>query len=139
MTERKPAGVSWETFIERQIREARERGDFDDLSGAGKPIAGLGRPRDELWWVRRKLRDEGLSYLPPSLQIRRDTELAREAIDRAPSERVVRAIATEINVRIREVNRTAVTGPPSTVMPLDVEATVARWRAGRPGGAAATG
>ena len=49
MSERKPRGVSFESWVERQVREARERGAFDDLPGAGKPLpqdqrrrAGLG-------------------------------------------------------------------------------------------------
>ena len=28
MTERKPAGVSWESWVEALISQARERGDF---------------------------------------------------------------------------------------------------------------
>jgi hypothetical protein len=44
MTERKPPGMRYEDWIERQIREAQERGAFDDLPGAGKPIPGLDRP-----------------------------------------------------------------------------------------------
>lgn len=28
----------WESSIEQQIREARERGDFDNLPGKGKPL-----------------------------------------------------------------------------------------------------
>ena len=28
----------WESSIDRQIREAQERGDFDDLPGRGKPL-----------------------------------------------------------------------------------------------------
>ena len=67
MTERKPFGVSWETWIDRQIREGMERGDFDHLPGHGQPIRGLDRPDDELWWVREKLRREGVSFLPPTL------------------------------------------------------------------------
>ena len=38
MTERKPPGTSWETWIDAQIRVAREQGAFDNLPGAGKPI-----------------------------------------------------------------------------------------------------
>ena len=67
MTERKPFGVSWETWIDRQIREGMERGEFDGLPGHGKPIQDVDRPHDELWWVRDKLRREGVSYLPPTL------------------------------------------------------------------------
>ena len=66
MTDRKPAGVGFGTWVERQIREAAERGEFDNLPGAGKPIADLDKPHDELWWVKDKLRREQLSYLPPT-------------------------------------------------------------------------
>ena len=127
MSRRKPAGESQESWIERQIREAQERGDFDDLAGAGKPLPALDRPFDELWWVRRKLKDENFSYLPPTLQVRKDLEEARERIARARSERDVRQIVADINQRIRDVNRTAVNGPPSTVMPLDEDAIVREW------------
>ncbi|MBW3648094.1 MAG: DUF1992 domain-containing protein, partial [Actinobacteria bacterium] len=54
MTERKPAGVSFESWVERQLREARERGSFDDLPGTGKPLQPASF--DELAWVREKLR-----------------------------------------------------------------------------------
>ena len=35
------------------------------------------------------------------------------------------------DARIRDINRRGAEGPPSTVMVLDVEAEVARWRARR--------
>lgn len=59
------------SFVDRQICEAQERGEFDDLPGAGKPLPDLGRPRDELWWVRKQAKDEDLTYLPPTLQARK--------------------------------------------------------------------
>lgn len=128
MSVRKPAGMSWESFVDRQIREAQERGEFDNLPGKGKPLPDLDRPYDELWWIRRKLKDEGLSYIPPTLQVRKDVEVAREQIARARTEREVRAIVADINTQIREANRAALHGPSTTVMPLDVEDTVAAWR-----------
>jgi len=131
MTERMPPGVSWETWIDRQVREGMERGDFDDLPGHGRPIADLDRPHDELWWVRDKLRREGVSYLPPTLALRKDVEDAREAITTAGSEAEVRRIVEEINERIRAVNRQATSGPPSNLMPLDIERTLEGWRAAR--------
>jgi len=42
----------FETTADRIVREAMEAGHFDDLPGAGKPIAGAGNVDDELWWVR---------------------------------------------------------------------------------------
>jgi hypothetical protein len=128
VTERKPPGVSWETWIDRQIREGMERGDFDDLPGHGKPIADVDRPHDELWWVRNKLQREGVSYLPPTLALRKDVEDAHAAIESAGSEAEVRAIVIDVNERIRAVNRQATAGPPSNLVPLDVEAAVERWR-----------
>src|SRR5262249_62272694 len=49
MTERKPPGTSWETWIEAQIRVAMEQGAFDNLPGAGKPLPNLDQDPD--WWV----------------------------------------------------------------------------------------
>lgn len=46
----------YENHVDRLIREAMERGDFDDLGGKGKPIPGAGSIDDELWWVRRWMR-----------------------------------------------------------------------------------
>ncbi len=125
---RKPAGESYESFVDRQIREAQERGEFDNLPGAGKPIPDLHRPYDELWWVRKKLKEENLSYVPPALQVRKELQNAREQIARASSEPEVREIVAEINQRIRDANRTALRGPASSVMPLDEEQTLRQWR-----------
>ena len=128
MTERKPAGVSFERWIDRQIREAQERGEFDDLPGKGKPIAGLEEPPDELWWVKQMLRRENLSVTPPSLALRKEVEDLGLRLARERSESVVRAIVEDLNNRIREGNRKPLDGPPSTLMPLDVERIVTSWR-----------
>ena len=76
---RKPLAAPFETWIEQQIREAQENGVFDDLRGAGKPLADLDEPYDPMWWVKRKLRDEKLSLLPAALQVRLDLERALDA------------------------------------------------------------
>ena len=128
MSQRKPPGVSWESFVERQIREGMERGVVDRLVGEGKPISGLAEPRDDDWWIKEKLKREQVSFLPPTLAIRRDVELAREAIAAAATEVEARRLIAEINVKIIDVNSKATSGPPSTVMPLDVESTVDKWR-----------
>lgn len=128
MTERKPPGVSFESWADRQIREAEERGAFDDLPGKGKPLSGLDTPYDELWWVRQKMEREQVSYLPPSLVLRKEAQEAREAAERAGSEREVRRILTEINERIREAIRTPPSGPPHRLVPFDVERAVREWR-----------
>jgi hypothetical protein len=128
MTERKPPGISFETWVERQIREATERGEFDNLPGAGKPIADLDRPHDELWWVKQKLRRENLSYLPPTIALRKEAEDALLAASQAGSEAQVRRIVADINRKILEGNRKAASGPPLNLMPFDVERVVRTWR-----------
>jgi hypothetical protein len=42
-----------EALVDRLIREAIERGEFDHLAGKGKPIPGAGTPDGEGWWIRR--------------------------------------------------------------------------------------
>lgn len=128
MTERKPAGVSWESWIDRQIREAQERGEFENLPGAGKPIASLNEPHDELWWVKQFLQRENISVTPGTLAVRHDLERALDEIRAASSESRVREIAEAINVKIRESNAKPTSGPPSRLMPLDIEAVLASWR-----------
>lgn len=128
---RKPPGASWESWIDQQIRQGMARGEFDNLSGKGKAIEGIDGHHDDDWWLKAKLREERLSYLPPTLAVRKELEEAREAIAVAKREDAVRRIITDINQRIRDVNRRGAEGPPSTVMPLDEEAVVAKWRASR--------
>jgi len=131
MSERKPPGVGFETWVERQIREATKRGEFDNLPGAGKPIEDLDKPHDELWWVKQKLRREDFAYLPPTIALRKAAEEALEAASRAGSEAEVRRIVADINTRIVEGNRKAASGPPLNLMPFDVEAVVGAWHGRR--------
>jgi Domain of unknown function (DUF1992) len=128
VTGRKPPGVGFETWVERQVREATERGEFDDLPGAGKPIPDLDEPHDELWWVKRKLRRENFSYLPPTIALRKEAEDALEAALEAATEAEVREIVAAINSKIADGNRKAASGPPLNLVPFDVERVVRRWR-----------
>jgi hypothetical protein len=132
MTERKPPGIGFQTWVERQIREAIERGEFDNLPGAGKPIPDLDKPHDELWWVKDKLRREHLSYLPPTLALRKEAEDALAAALAARSERQVRRILAAINRKITEGNRKAASGPPLNLMAFDVDRVVGDWRERQP-------
>lgn len=126
--------MAWESWVERQVREAQERGDFDGLSGAGRPLPGLGGPHDELWWVKDLIRREGLAVTPPALALRREVEDALDTVGSLPTEAVVRRRVEELNVRIRQLNRVAASGPPSTLWVLDVDEVLLRWRDGRDGG-----
>lgn len=129
---RKAPGESWEAYADRQVREAQARGEFDGLAGEGRPLADLHRPRDANWWIKRKLEDEEFVAVPPAIALRLQVEAARARIADAPSEAAVRAIVDDVNAHIRHANATIVSGPPSTVWPLDAERAVQRWRAAHP-------
>ncbi|MBV6759713.1 DnaJ family domain-containing protein [Rhodococcus opacus] len=129
VTERKPPGVSFESWIDKQIRLAQERGDFDDLPGAGKPIP-AGDVDDELWWVKNYLRRENLptdSLLPTPLQLRKEIERLPDTIRGIPSEQAVRDVVAQLNLQIVEWLR-APSGPRIPVSPVDADEVVATWR-----------
>jgi hypothetical protein len=128
MTERKPPGVPFESWVDQQIREAEERGAFADLPGAGKPLPSLNTPYDELWWIKGKMQHEGLSMLPPTLRLRKEAEDAVALLAEARSERQVRRIVTAINEKIEAAIRRPPEGPPLNLVPFDVERVVADWR-----------
>ena len=132
MTERKPPQTSWETWIEAQIRVAREQGAFDNLPGAGKPLPNLDQAHDPLWWVKQLIQREKVSDLPPSLELLRKVEKELAAIDKLPDEASVRHRVSALNAEIAKVNATVVEGPPTRLGTLDVDKPVARWRATRP-------
>jgi hypothetical protein len=126
--EKKPPKISWETWVERKIRESMERGEFDNLPGAGQPIPELARPYDELWWLRKKLRDEKLSIDPPIMVLRKELDETLARIDAAGTEAEVRRLVAAVNERIVYVNSHTFFGPASDLAPLNVERIVAEWR-----------
>ncbi|HEY9367373.1 DUF1992 domain-containing protein [Streptomyces sp.] len=132
MTERKPPGVDFESFVDKQIRDAERRGEFRSLAGFGKPLPDDTAPYDELWWVKGKMHREGLSVLPPSLTLRKEAEDAAEKAAAAVSEQQVRRILTEINEKIEAALRRPPEGPPLNRRPFDVEAAVEEWRLRQP-------
>lgn len=128
MTTRKPTGTSWESWIDRQIREAMERGEFEDLPGTGKPIPDLDKPHDENWWIRQKLRSEDLSFLPPSLALKTAAETALAAALSAESESELREIIARINVKIAAANRLGISGPSVGFVLYDTERVLQDWQ-----------
>jgi Domain of unknown function (DUF1992) len=48
-------------IADNKIRAAIEAGEFDNLPGLGQPAAIFDEPYDPHWWIRRKLKREGLT------------------------------------------------------------------------------
>ncbi|MGH3302467.1 MAG: DUF1992 domain-containing protein, partial [Streptosporangiaceae bacterium] len=134
MTERKPADMSFTSWIDKQIAEATERGAFDNLPGAGKPIPQHGDEDAAEAWLRGYLRREGMSaeaLLPTPLRLRRAVDQLASEVPGMSSEEQVREVVGELNHQIREWRRIPL-GPPIFVPLVDEEAMVSRWRADRP-------
>jgi hypothetical protein len=132
MTERKPEGLSWQSWVDRQIREGQQGGAFDDLDGRGRPIDDIGVVHDELWWLKAKLRDEDIEYLPPTIAIRAERAAAIDAAMDSSTEATARVIIEDVNARIRYINSHGAGGPPSTAVAIDVETLLDRWQAAHP-------
>lgn len=125
-----PSNEGW---IEKQIREATERGEFDDLPGAGKPLRGVDNP-DPDWWVKGMLEREGLDAsdaMPPALQLRKEAAGYPESLVDERSEANVRELLKDYNARVIDERRRPSLGPVSRpVAPtIDVDEMVERWRA----------
>ena len=87
--------MRYESWVERQIREAMERGEFDNLPGAGRPIPGLNGREDENWWVKQYLEREKLPMpLPASLALRKEVADLPQELAEVTNEEVVREIVT---------------------------------------------
>ena len=130
MTERKPSRATFESWVETQIRGAYERGEFEDLEGAGKPIPS--REGDD-WWVRGYLEREGMSaddLLPEPLRLRKDIERLPDAVRTTRTEREVRDEVARLNRRIAAWLRNP-SGPQVPIRRVDADAVVERWRADR--------
>jgi Domain of unknown function (DUF1992) len=123
----------WEAAVEAQIRSAQERGEFDNLPGAGKPIPGRDLPYDESWWIKSFLEREKLPsdlLLPTPLQLRRRVERLPDEVRDLPTEASVRAYVADLNAEIVSWLRTP-TGPRVVIRPVNADDAVRRWRADR--------
>jgi hypothetical protein len=125
--------TSWyESRLDRLIREAQERGEFDDLPGAGKPLPGRGEPDDEDWWIKAWVRREQITgVLPATMVLRKEVEDVLDTAAKKTSEQAVRAYVADLNGRIRRAQRGLLDGPPVALSTVDAEAVVRDWRARR--------
>jgi DnaJ homologue, subfamily C, member 28, conserved domain len=126
--------MPYESWVDRQIREAIERGEFDDLPGQGKPIKGLNGRDDQNWWVKAYLEREHLPLpLPTALALRREVATLQQTLADVADEESVREIVWDLNHRIAESHRIRLDGPPIVIGLVNMERAVAEWRRRRSG------
>src|SRR5947209_7840921 len=68
----------WESAVDKQIREAEERGEFDNLPGTGKPLR-LGNWDAEWGLAYHVLKNAGETL--PWISLARDIDAARARLD----------------------------------------------------------
>ena len=121
--------AGYESWVDRQIREAQERGEFDNLRGAGEPLKGLdGRP-DENWWIKGLMEREGLRPpLPGSLLLRKEVAEIGDFVADCTTEEQVREIVQDLNHRILTPAAAASTDPNIVIPNVDVDRVVREWR-----------
>jgi hypothetical protein len=136
MTQRKPAGMSFETWVDQQITQAQARGEFDGLAGAGKPLPKWSDDETAYEWVVAKARKENLDLfgmLPPGLALRKEREDLPRRAEALPTEASVRALAEDYNERVQQFWRRPQESRWSPVPGLaDVDELVAGWESTRP-------
>jgi hypothetical protein len=128
----------WADIAEQRIREAQDRGEFDDLPGAGKPLD-LSDANDPDWWAKRRIREEGgdlSAFAPASVILRRERERVRAGVPALRSEQAVRDAVDAFNRLVLEDRlRPALPGmPPVVVRLLELDDALAAWREAHPGG-----
>jgi hypothetical protein len=116
-------------WVDLQIQQAMERGDFDNLPGQGKPLGDLGSPYDRDWWLKKLIERENITgVLPAALQLRKDDAELDALLDREPAQVTVRKLVEDFNRRIVEARRQLQGGPPVITPTRDVDTEVERWR-----------
>ena len=117
-----------QTWVDLQVKQAMERGDFDNLPGAGKPIADLGDSHDPNWWIKKLVEREHVALLPPSVALRKEDAELDATLDGLTSEAEVRRHLQDFNDRVIAARYRTPEGPPLVTMPRDIDTTVTAWR-----------
>ena len=77
---KKRPGQSWDNYIEEQIRDAQERGEFDNLPGAGKPLQ-----LEQNVYAGDKAMGYNLlksnQFAPPEIELLKEVRTERERIE----------------------------------------------------------
>jgi hypothetical protein len=116
------------SWVDLQVRQAMERGEFDDLPGQGRPIEDLGVEHDPDWWLKKLVERENIALLPPAIALRKEDAELEARLDATTVEREVRRELEDLNRRVVETRRQLQGGPPVVTPTRDVDAEVAAWR-----------
>lgn len=127
--QRRPTADELRSIAKTSLDLAIERGDFDHLPLAGKPLPNLTGTHDPDWWIKAKIEREGLTGVaPPALSLRTENEQLHDLLDSMATESSVRATVADFNGRIVEARRQLTGGPPVVTPTRDPDVEVRRWQ-----------
>jgi hypothetical protein len=95
---------AFQDLIEKKIKEAQQRGEFDNLPGKGKPL--------ELEDDSRVPEDLRLAYkilknadcLPPEIELKKEIRQMEDMLDSIPDEKERYRLIKKINLKITRLN-----------------------------------
>lgn len=115
-------------WVDRQVRAAIARGEFDNLPGAGKPLK-LPDTHDPDWWAKQLIEREKITGIaPPAIGLRAEDAALDAELDRMATEEQVREALADFNRRVVDARRQLQGGPPVVTPTRAVEDEVNAWR-----------
>jgi len=94
----------FDEIIERRIKEAQAKGEFDDLPGRGQPL-----PIDDDRHIPEDLRMaykvlKNANCLPPEVELRKDISQMKDMLDAMPDEQEKLQQIRRINYKVLQLN-----------------------------------
>jgi len=95
---------AFEKIVERKIKEAQEKGSFDDLPGSGLPMTleDDSNVPEDLRLAYKVLKNA--NCLPPELQLRKEIRQMEDLLDSIPDEKEKYRQIKRINFKILQLN-----------------------------------
>ncbi len=99
-----PVYNGFEKIVEERIRQAQKRGDFDNLSGAGKPL-----PKEDLSHVPEELRLvyrilKNADCLPPEIELKNEIRQTESLLEEITDVRQKYKTMKKLNFLIMKLN-----------------------------------
>jgi hypothetical protein len=101
----------FQKIVEKRIREAQERGEFDNLPGRGEPlhIEDDSHIPEDLRLAYKILKNA--DCIPPELQLRKEIRQMEDILDGIPDEKEKYRQIKKINYKIMQLNMMRNTSP----------------------------
>ena len=96
--------LGFQKIIEKRIKEAQKRGDFDELPGSGEPlkIEDDSHVPEDLRLAYKILKNA--DCLPPELELKREIRQMEDMLEKIPDEREKYRQIKRINYKILQLN-----------------------------------